>query len=77
MGDCQIILFRDTQYRLQVIKFNKLQLESLELQILFQGVTMTMVEDPSGWKLKNDAENLCSELIAEIGSVIKAKYRMY
>ena len=76
MGQVLRITFNNTDYTFQILNATPLSTENHEIQILLNGVTVTIIKDKSGWKPKNDFNHQDFGLAAAIGKVLSLRYRI-
>lgn len=70
------LMFKDLEYDFQVIKFPSLSPSYIEVQVLLNHVTKTLVKNTAKWQLKEDVEAYDQGLIEAIGQVLDEHYRL-
>jgi|GEM_PF-693401 len=70
------LTFNDLDYNFQVIKFPTVSSSCIEVQVLLNHVTRTLVKSTATWRLKGNDNADDQELIEAIGQLIDQRYRL-
>jgi hypothetical protein len=76
MGQVLRITFNNMDYTFQILNTRPVSKETKEIQILLNGVTLTLVCNERQWVPKSEAEDSPYELVAAIGRMIALRYRI-
>ncbi|PRY55360.1 hypothetical protein B0I27_101329 [Arcticibacter pallidicorallinus] len=69
------LTFKDLDYNFQVIRFPTVSKSCIEVQVLLNHVTRTLVKNTATWRLKGNVPH-DQELIEAIGQIIDERYRL-
>ncbi|WP_131677207.1 hypothetical protein [Arcticibacter eurypsychrophilus] len=69
-------MFKDLEYDFQVIKFPTVSPSYIEVQVLLNHVTRTLVKNTTKWQLKENNGIHDEDLIEAIGQAIDERYRL-
>jgi len=70
------LMFKDLEYNCQVIKFPLVSPSCIEVQVLLNHVTRTLVKNTTKWQLKGNNGVHDEDLIEAIGQAIDERYRL-
>ena len=70
------LTFKNLDYNFQVIKFPTVSASCVEVQVLLNHVTRTLVKSTATWRLKGSETSDDQELIDAIGQIIDQRYRL-
>ncbi|EOR94125.1 hypothetical protein ADIARSV_2738 [Arcticibacter svalbardensis MN12-7] len=69
-------MFKDLEYDFQVIKFPTVSPSYIEVQVLLNHVTRTLVKSTAKWQLKENNGIHDEDLIEAVGQAIDERYRL-
>ena len=70
------ITFNDKDYNFQVVNTEPITKSTVEIPIILNGETVSLVKGSKGWNLKAETENIDLYLIQAIGRAIELRFRL-
>jgi hypothetical protein len=75
MGQVLRITFNNNDYNYQVLT-SPVSKETLEIQILLEGTTQTLIRHQGQWLPKETDEKIVPDLLVAIGRALSLRYRI-